>query len=164
MKKLTGIIIIALLTFGIQAYSQPADGRDYDRIIKRLKLTDEQKKDVNKIKVDMKKQLIDQKAKLQKARLELQEIFKVDSPDKSAIEKKLNEIADLEVQARMIKVDSWFAVNKLSTPEQQKIWKKALTDRPAMKHKMMNRDENRPMMKKEGKERMQKREEIKKQD
>jgi Spy/CpxP family protein refolding chaperone len=147
MKRITEIVIIALLTLGIQAFSQPSDGKDYNRIIKKLNLTKEQKKDISKIKMDLEKQLIAQKAKMETARLELHEIFKEDSPDKSDIEKKLNDIADLEVQTHMIRVDSWFSVNRMLTPEQQIIWKKALVTGLAKKHTMMNRDEHKPMMK-----------------
>jgi len=111
-----------------------------------LNLTAEQKKDANRIKVDLDKQLITQKAKIETARLELREICMADSPDKSDIEKKISDIADLEVQAHRIRVDSWFAINTILTPEQQKIWKKVLAEGPAMRHKMMNRDDHKKMM------------------
>jgi Spy/CpxP family protein refolding chaperone len=88
----------------------------------------------------MQKQTIAQKAKLATARVELQQILKSDAPDKSVIEKKINEIADLGAQKHMIKINSWFAINKLLTPEQQKTWKKVLEKGPALlRHKMMRR-------------------------
>jgi Spy/CpxP family protein refolding chaperone len=162
MRKLGIFVTIAFLMVSASLYSQPTDCRDYNKIIKKLKLTEEQKKNVEKIKLDMKKQEIAQKAKIETARLELEQIFKAESPDKSDIEKKLNDIAELEVQMHMIKVDSWFTMNTILTPEQQKIWKEVLVAGPAMKHKMMNRDEHKPMMKNRGKEQMQKREEMSK--
>jgi Spy/CpxP family protein refolding chaperone len=118
-------------------YSQPAEGKGFHKFIKDLKLTEEQKKDVDKIRLAMEKQQIAQKAKNETARLDLQQLFKEDNPNKPAIEKKLNEVANLEVQMRMIKVDSWFAVNKLLTLEQQKTWKKALVAGSTMEQKMM---------------------------
>jgi Spy/CpxP family protein refolding chaperone len=73
-------------------------------------------------------------------------LLKADAPDKSAIEKKINEIADLTVQMHMIKINSWFTINKLLTPEQQKTWKKVLEYGPALqRHKMMQQMRNRPM-------------------
>jgi Spy/CpxP family protein refolding chaperone len=162
MKKIAGIIIIALLAFGIQAFSQPSDDGDNNRIIKKLNLTKEQKIDANKIKVDMEKQLIAQKAKMETARLELREILNADSPDKSDIEKKLSEIADLEVQTQMIRVDSWFSINTILTPEQQKVWGKALVAGPAMKHDVMDRNEHKPMTKSRAKKQMEKNEEMNK--
>jgi Spy/CpxP family protein refolding chaperone len=137
MKKL-GVFIVATLVMGCTSlYSQPAEGKGFEKIIKKMRLTEEQKKDVDKIRLDMEKQQIAQKAKNETARLDLQQLFKAENPDKSAIEKKLNEIANLEVQMHMIKIDSWFAVNTLLTPEQQKTWKKALEAGLAMRQKRM---------------------------
>jgi Spy/CpxP family protein refolding chaperone len=126
MKKLAGMIMVALVAFSTQSYSQPDDAKPFQKILGKLNLTVEQKKDVDKIRFDMEKQSIDQKANLATARLELRQLFKAENPDKSAIEKKINEMADLGVQLRMIRLNAWFSVNKLLTPEQQKTWKKAL--------------------------------------
>jgi Spy/CpxP family protein refolding chaperone len=138
MKKLGVLLIATVVMIGTQLYSQPADGRRFQKFIKDLKLTEEQKKDVDKIRLDMEKQQIAQKAKNETMRLDLQQLFKAENPDQSAIEKKINEIANLEAQMHMIRIDSWFAVNKLLTPEQQKTWKKALEASLAMKQEMMN--------------------------
>ena len=62
------------------------------------------------------------------------------SVDFYVLEKKMNEIADLEVQMHMIKVNSWFEINKLLTPEQQKTWKKALEYASEMQHGEMGMD------------------------
>jgi Spy/CpxP family protein refolding chaperone len=137
MKKLGVFVAAALVMVSAGLYSQPAEGKGPRKFIEQLKLTVEQKKDFDKIHVDMEKQEIAQKAKNETARVELRQLFKADSPDKSAIEKKLNEIAGLEVQMHMIKVNLWFDVNKLLTPEQQKIWKKALEHGSEMEHGKM---------------------------
>jgi Spy/CpxP family protein refolding chaperone len=126
MKKLGVFVAAALVMVSAGLYSQPAEGKGPRKFIEQLKLSEEQKKDFDKIHVDMEKQEIAQKAKNETARVELRQLFKADNPDKSAIEKKMNEIADLEVQMHMIKINSWFDINKLLTPEQQKTWKKAL--------------------------------------
>ncbi len=126
MKKLGVFVAVVLAMVSTSLYSQPGEGKGPRKFIEQLKLSEEQKKDFDKIHVDMEKQEIAQKAKNETARVELRQLFKADSPDKSAIEKKMTEIADLEVQMHMIKINSWFDVNKLLTPEQQKTWKKAL--------------------------------------
>jgi Spy/CpxP family protein refolding chaperone len=125
---------------GIEDAGMPRHFQGHDeaavlpRILGKLKLTDAQKKDVDKILFDAAKQTIAQHAKVATARLELRQLFKVDSPDKNAIEKKINEIADLSSQIHINRVDGWFAVNKLLTPDQQKIWKHALADHSRMGH------------------------------
>jgi Spy/CpxP family protein refolding chaperone len=137
MKKLGIFIAAALVIASVSLYSQPAEGKGPRKFIEQLKLTDEQKKDFDKIHVDMEKQEIAQKAKNETARVELRQLFKADNPDKSAIEKKMNESAELEVQMHMIKINSWFDINKLLTPEQQKTWKKALEYGSEMEHGKM---------------------------
>ena len=137
MKKLGIFIAAALVIASVSLYSQPAEGKGPRKFIEQLKLTEGQKKDFDKIHVDMEKQEIAQKAKNETARVELRQLFKADNPDKSAIEKKMNEIAELEVQMHMIKINSWFDINKLLTPEQQKTWKKALEYGSEMEHGKM---------------------------
>jgi Spy/CpxP family protein refolding chaperone len=151
MKKLGVFVAVALVMVSANLYSQPSEGKVPHKIIEQLKLTEGQKKDFDKIHVDMEKQEIAQKAKNETAQVELRQLLKADNPDKSAIEKKLNEIAALEVQMHMIRIDSWFAVNKLLTPEQQKTWKKVLENAPAMMHKMMRHGDNEQMMRHQGK-------------
>jgi Spy/CpxP family protein refolding chaperone len=147
MKKYAVLIVIILSAFSAQLYSQPDDTRQIHKFMGKLNLTDEQKKDVEKIHFDGEKQRIAQKAKVETARVDLQQLFKTDAPDKSAIEKKMNDIADLEVQMHMIKINSWFAVNKLLNPEQQKTWKKVLEHGPALqRHNMMEQKRNRHML------------------
>ncbi len=140
MKKLGVFVAAALVMVSTNLYSQPAEGRGPRKFIEQLKLTEGQKKDFEKIHVDMEKQEIAQKAKKETARVELRQLFKADNPDKSAIEKKMNEIADLEVQMHMIRINSWFDVNKLLTPEQQKTWKKALEYGSEMQWRKMGMD------------------------
>jgi Spy/CpxP family protein refolding chaperone len=137
MKKLGVFVAVVLAMVSTSLYSQPAEGKGPRKFIEQLKLSEEQKKDFDKIHVDIEKQEIAQKAKSETARVELRQLLKADNPDKSAIEKKLNEIADLEVQMRMIKINLWFDVNKLLTPEQQKTWKKALEHGSEMQQRKM---------------------------
>ncbi|MGD1044544.1 MAG: Spy/CpxP family protein refolding chaperone [Bacteroidota bacterium] len=147
MKRLAVVIATVLMLFGTQLlYSQPDNAKQIHKFMGKLNLTDEQKKDVEKIHFDAEKQTIAQKAKEETARVELRQLLKADAPDKSAIEKKMNDIADLRVQMHMIKINSWFAVNKLLNPEQQKTWKKVLEYGPALeRHKMMKQMKNKHM-------------------
>lgn len=99
-------------------------------IMEKLNLTDSQKKDVEKINTDLAKKRVDQQAKIKTASIDLRELMKAESPDKTAIEKKIGEIADLQARNRILGVDYWFAVNKLLTPDQQKTWKNMLNRTP----------------------------------
>jgi Spy/CpxP family protein refolding chaperone len=157
MKRNAVLLAVMVVTISAQLFCQPDEEKITHKFIGKLSLTQEQKKDIDRIHFDMKKQTIELKASVATARLELQQLFKVDIPDKTVIEKKLNEIADLGVQLQMIKINSWFSVNKLLTVEQQKIWKKALEKGLALEqHKMMMRRGNRNSMSPRLEEPMQK--------
>jgi len=146
MKRLTILLAAIFVLFSNHVYSQPDDAKQIHTFMGKLNLTDEQKKDVEKIHFDEAKQAIAQKAKVETARVELQQILKADTPDKSAIEKKINEMASMKVQMHMIKVNSWFAVNKLLNPEQQKTWKKVLEHGLELQqHRMMRQIRERHM-------------------
>jgi Spy/CpxP family protein refolding chaperone len=139
MKRLMAMVAAVLMIFSVQSFSRPDGTKHIQKFMEKLNLTDEQKKDVEKIHFDAEKQTIAQKAEMETARVELQQLLKTNTPDKSDIEKKISEMSDIGVQVRMIKINSWFAINKLLTPDQQKIWKVAL------EYGAMNRMGEKPM-------------------
>jgi Spy/CpxP family protein refolding chaperone len=137
MKKIGLLAAAALLLCSAQVWSQPKDADAKQASPKQckefkkhdgpeLKLTDEQKKQVDKLRSEVEKTMIDQHAKIAKSEIELRDLFKAETPDRAAIEKKIQAIADLRVEEKMIRINNWFAVNKLLTPEQQKVWRKFL--------------------------------------
>jgi Spy/CpxP family protein refolding chaperone len=130
MKKLV-LAIVAVGMVGTCTLSQPGPMRGkLGRIFKELKLTDQQQKDLEKVKADMMKSMIASGSKIATSRVDLQQLFKADNPDKAAIEKKIDEMGDQAAQMGKMMVAQWFAVNKMLTPEQQKIWTKALNAGP----------------------------------
>ena len=99
---------------------------DQDPAIGRLQLNDQQKKQVEQMRIDIEKQLIGVRSKAQMAHLELRQLLNADNPDKVAIEKKMQEIAQIRTQGASIRLNQWFEVNKILTPEQQKVWRERL--------------------------------------
>jgi Spy/CpxP family protein refolding chaperone len=133
MKRILAFMLASMLLLGTgSALAQPPTDEDMPQaprakpLIGRLNLNDQQKKQVEQLRFDMQKQLIGVRGKLQTARLELRELLSADNPDKAAIEKKMNEIAQIRVQKESVRLDHWFQVNKLLTPEQEKVWKEVL--------------------------------------
>ncbi len=133
-RILTGTLI-GLFGFVLTVSAQqgpPMDRPMRQPALDELKLTDQQKKDIEKIHSDAQKEQIDRRAEIAKARIELKDLFKADNPSQSAIEKKMNDIAALENQARSRHLNIWFSINKMLTPEQQQVWKKTLERHAAM--------------------------------
>ena len=135
MKQYASALLVAAFLFGTSFLAAQGRGamqgprmpqRGLMKVMADLKLTDEQKKEVEKLHTDLAKQQVTQGAKMATARIEMRELLRADNPDKSAIEKKMNEISQLGVQMHMQRLNQWFAVNKLLNADQQKVWKHAL--------------------------------------
>lgn len=146
-------ILVALALFIPSfAFANPDPASDRPRrfqFMEELKLTDAQNEQFEKISYDTEKKQIELRSKIASAQLDLRRLMDADSPDKSAIEKKFNEIASAQTAMKMNHFNGWFEKNKLLTPEQQKIWKKAMHQRMKMAHRAMRdvRKERMPMMK-----------------
>jgi Spy/CpxP family protein refolding chaperone len=122
---------VILFTAGI-AFAQPQDEQDPQMprrrqpMIERLQLNDQQKKQLETMRFEMQKQLVGVRAKRQTAMLELRQLLGADTPDRSAIERKMNEVSQIGMQAKLLRLNHWFEVNKILTPEQQKVWRELL--------------------------------------
>jgi Spy/CpxP family protein refolding chaperone len=97
------------------------------RIMEKLNLTSEQEKQFGKLQSEMQKEQIDLRSKMQSLRIDVRDLFREDNPDQRKIESKLDEIDKLQTKTRKNHLDFWFNVNKMLTPDQQKIWKEHRT-------------------------------------
>jgi Spy/CpxP family protein refolding chaperone len=100
-----------------------------ERMAEELNLTDQQKDQMKKFRLDFERKQIGTHPKIKMARLDLKELFLKDKLDRSAIEKQMKAISDLQYQTKLDHVDHWFAVNEILTPEQQSIWKEHFGER-----------------------------------
>jgi Spy/CpxP family protein refolding chaperone len=135
MKTKLGIVLCAVVAFASLAIAQPGPdpggmrGRQHrESIFKMLNLTDQQRTEIDKLRSAMQKSMIDNRAKIQEARVDLRGLFRADKPDRAAIEKKVSEISDLQLKAKMALIDHLFSIRNLLTPDQQKIWKEHMEE------------------------------------
>jgi Spy/CpxP family protein refolding chaperone len=105
---------------------KPMAHMDRENFMAKLKLTDDQKKQMKDLKFETDKKAIDLRSKLAMSKLELGKLLSSDAPDKDAIEKKINEVASNEAAVHTNRLDGWFEANKILTPEQQKEWRQVL--------------------------------------
>jgi len=135
MKKIIFILMLAAPFI----YAQPQGKGDGpksmtepmmpgDRIVHRLDLTADQEKQFDNLRSDMQKKQIELRSKVQILHLDVKDLFNENTPSKSKIEAKLNEIEKYRTEMRTNHLNFWFDVNKILTPEQQKMWK----DQPPM--------------------------------
>jgi Spy/CpxP family protein refolding chaperone len=120
------ILFSVVLSSAVSIAQRGPDDRPALNLLKRMQLNDEQKSKIADLGSEMAKKMVTLKADQATAHIELRQLIRAKEMDRIAIERKAKVIADLEVKQRMLKLDNWFAVNALLTPEQQVKWKKAL--------------------------------------
>ena len=91
-----------------------------------LKLTDQQKSQMKDLRYETAKKEIELRSKLALSKLDLGRLVSADEPDKESIQKKLNEVAEQKTALEINKLNGWFEINKLLSPDQQKIWRRVL--------------------------------------
>ncbi|MGA7159507.1 MAG: Spy/CpxP family protein refolding chaperone [Bacteroidota bacterium] len=134
MKKYLVVMLVVALTGIIKAQEpsheqpmkRPMEHMGKTNFLAKLKLTDEQKKQMKDLKYETDKKAIELRSKLALSKLELGRLLSSDAPDKDAIEKQINEVAANETALHVNKLDGWFEANKILTPEQQKEWREVL--------------------------------------
>ena len=131
-------LILFFLLFSTVAWAQPRRMGDGPRMrgmgmMQDLKLADDQRQQVDKFHSDLQKKQIALHAKIQALQVDLRDGFRDDKPDRAKIESKINDITKLQGEMKTNHLAFWFDVNKILTPEQQKVWK----EKPMM---MMNRE------------------------
>ena len=126
---------IAFLLFATSvAWTQPRRMNDNDPpnhkmgMMERLKLNDTQRDQVQRLHSDLEKKQIALRSRVQTLRIDVRDAFREDKPDRGKIESKINEISKAQSEMKLNHLAFWFDVNRLLTPEQQKIWK----ERPMM--------------------------------
>ncbi len=126
------LLLAALVSMPALSQKQPMAPREdmlRPRFMERLNLSKEQKSQIEKLRTDFQKQQIAQRAKIQTAAVELRQLLRAENPDKAAIEKKINELAQLRAQLSTARVNQMLNVRKILTPEQQQMIRDAVKER-----------------------------------
>jgi len=133
MKRFIALAICGLLFMApgqliaqLVEEDDPLDAIPQQPLIERLKLSDQQKKQVEQMRIEMEKQMVDVRSRVQKAALDLRQLQSAENLDKAAMEKKIGEIAQLRGQMASMRLNHWFEVNKLLNADQQKVWREVL--------------------------------------
>ncbi|WCL49676.1 Spy/CpxP family protein refolding chaperone [Leptospira sp. GIMC2001] len=116
-NSLKSILVTALLIGGV---SLSADGGDhFEHMAKHLKLTKEQKAQVDKIQNDSKSKKEAYKTSIKKAKEELHALLAADELDKPKIRAKMEELSKAKIDMKMLWIDNRSEVNKILTAEQK---------------------------------------------
>jgi protein CpxP len=129
MKRILLLTLIAatiVVAQGDKRGGGPSGGKMFGRgrMMQELKLTDDQKKDFEKLRTGLAKSMITTRSKIQLARVDLRQMYAEEAPDRTKIEDKAREIGKLETDMKLARTGFWFDVNKILTAEQKETWKK----------------------------------------
>ena len=111
-----------------RAFGAGAQGRWWNnpQTIDQLKLTDEQRRAMDDILMQHREKLIDLRANLQKAELELEPLMKGDQPNETKLTSQIDKVAQARAELEKANARFLLAIRGKLTPEQ---WKQLQDDR-----------------------------------
>jgi len=90
------------------------------RIVERLKLTDEQRKEFDSILLEHREKLIDLRANVEKAELEMEPLVRADQPNEAQILAQIDKVAQARAELEKANARYLLAIRSKLTPEQWK--------------------------------------------
>lgn len=90
------------------------------RVIERLKLTDEQRKEFDNILLQHREKLIDLRANVEKAELQMEPLVRADQPDEAKILAQIDQVAQARAELEKANARYLLALRSKLTPEQWK--------------------------------------------
>ena len=143
MKPLPIILVVTLLTitssialaqhWGPQNHPRQGNmdepglaerGPDIETIATQIGLDDDTKAKLKEIKRQTRNELMEARFEVKKAKVALRDLLEEDSPNESAIMRQIEDIGQLEVEVRKLKIRSLLEARELLTPEQRVAFKK----------------------------------------
>ena len=91
------------------------------KMVARLKLTDEQRKDFDGILLEHREKLIDLRASLERAELEMEPLMRGDHPDEAKILSQIDKVAQARADLEKANARFLLAIRNKLTPEQWKL-------------------------------------------
>ena len=88
-------------------------------LIESLNLTEEQKTEIRKMDLNFQKELLGLRNDVEISQLEIKILFLETEPNLAKIRAKLQEIADLQTELKMKRIEEYLAFKGMLTPEQQ---------------------------------------------
>jgi len=155
MKRLVNYFVIIFFVTAIISQAQPqTNNMKHNKkfqLFNQLNLSAEQEQQIKDLRYQQQKKAIDLKSQVEKNRLEIKHQITSDNFDENKILELTEANSKIQAELKTSKIKTWLAINKLLTPEQQKIWKKHFEKAPRLirekiRHKM-DRFRNERMMK-----------------
>ena len=116
-------LALAFLLLATPVFAQKDAPRRGDGPAGKLQLTTEQKQSIRVIRDESRKSGVDLRARIEKLRIDIGAMVDDESTDRSALEQKLRQVADLQVQQKLLLYDTEQKILPLLNEEQKETWK-----------------------------------------
>lgn len=118
-------------------------------LVEKLKLTDEQRKAMDAILLDHREKLIDQRAAVEKAEIEMEPLLRDDQPNEGKILSQIDKVAQARAELEKANARFLLAIRSKLSPEQWKQLQAARSEgrEDRMRHRM---GQGGPMMRRQG--------------
>jgi len=120
IKKAVFVVLISAFVCPL-AISQPANGWNMKKMESKLNLTDTQKDQIEKLRLDHQKAMVDLKAKLEKARIESREVMSKADFSRSEYLAANNKMVKLREDIQLAAANHRMDVLELMNKDQRKI-------------------------------------------
>ncbi|HTX75664.1 MAG TPA: periplasmic heavy metal sensor [Terracidiphilus sp.] len=103
------------------------------KVIDQLKLTDDQRKDMDQILLQHREELIDMRASVEKAELAMEPLLNVDQPNEQAVLAQIDKVAQARAELEKANARFLLALRAKLTPDQYKqlqTWRSQVHNRP----------------------------------
>lgn len=103
------------------------------KVIDQLKLTDDQRKDMDQILLQHREELIDMRAGVEKAELAMEPLLNVDQPNEQAVLAQIDRVAQARAELEKANARFLLAIRAKLTPDQYKqlqAWRSQVHNRP----------------------------------
>ncbi len=124
--RLSTLILALSLVAGVATAQNRPPREPREPLMEKLNLTEQQQKQFDALVSEFRKERVDRRAEVAKARIEMMDLLKAEPLDQGKITAQIEKIGRLEIAAKSKGMEHWFAVNKILTPEQQKVWKRGM--------------------------------------
>jgi Spy/CpxP family protein refolding chaperone len=109
------------------------------KLVEKLKLTDDQRKAMDQIFQEHREQLVDLRADVQKAEIEMEPMVRADQPNESAVMAQIDKVAQARAELEKANARFLFALRAKLTPDQWKQVQDFRQNRGGMNHEWRGR-------------------------
>ena len=142
MKKILLIICVALIFPNIMLIGQPKGRFEQQRekkVIKLLKLTEEQQKKFEAISEQFKKNILETRATIEKNQIDLKKMVAGGEVDEKLLVQLTDQNSKLQGEMKGMAVKRWIEVNKMLDKDQKATWAKMLSKVVMMRENMKDK-------------------------